>query len=119
MSIYFYNGHLALQSTRVYATNACQTNFMIFDIIFSQIGLSAADAQVYEKLMVMKDGTPSAIARAASVSRENAYYILKKLVEVGLVVQVPEVRQLTFRVAPANSLQRLFEDKERQLNESK
>lgn len=91
----------------------------MFDAIFEQIGLNAIDAKVYEQLMKMSTGTPSSVSKAVNVSRENTYYILKKLVELGLVVQVPDAKKLTYQIASAENLTRLFEKKEEQLEKSK
>lgn len=91
----------------------------MFDVIFEQIGLNAIDAKVYEQLLKMKAGTPATVAKAVNASRENTYYILKKLVELGLVVQVPEAKKLTYQIATSENLTRLFEKKEEQLTQSK
>ncbi|MBP6882461.1 MAG: hypothetical protein KBC15_02790 [Candidatus Levybacteria bacterium] len=92
---------------------------MIFEQIFEQIGLNEIDARVYDHLLQVGVGTPSLIAKASKVSRENTYYILKKLVELGLVTQIPGAKTLTFQVASSENLQRLFDEKERKLSASR
>jgi len=87
--------------------------------LFSQLGLTSVDATVYEQLLKLKMATPSALARTTKVSRENVYYVLKKLSDQGLVVQIPERKQLTYQVAEPEHLVRLFDQKEQELTTSK
>jgi len=92
---------------------------MIFEQIFEQIGLNDVDARVYDHLLRLGEGTPSRVAKASNVSRENTYYILKKLVDLGLVTQIPGAKILTFQVSHSENLQRLFDEKERKLSASR
>ncbi|MEP7166605.1 MAG: helix-turn-helix domain-containing protein [Candidatus Woesebacteria bacterium] len=87
--------------------------------LFSQLGLSSVDATVYEQLLKLKMATPATLARTTKVSRENVYYVLKKLSDHGLVVQIPGQKKLTYQVEKPDHLVRLHAKKEKEFEESK
>lgn len=91
----------------------------MFKKIFIELGLTETDATVYEQLVAQRQATPAHIAKISGIPRENVYYILKKLADHGLVMQVPKVRQLTFRITKAHALRSLFDEHEKRLKESK
>lgn len=78
--------------------------------LLQSLGLSPSQANTYLKLIEKGGLTPPQVATATGESRTNAYMILQKLEDLGLVEQVETTKKLTYQPSNPVALERLAED---------
>lgn len=76
--------------------------------ILKKAGLSDAQAEIYNALLINGAMTPAELAGTTSQSRENCYAIVKKLVDLELVEQTKD-KKVKYRVLNPSNLEILVE----------
>ena len=76
--------------------------------ILKKAGLSDAQAEIYNALLVNGAMTPTELAGVTSQSRENSYAIVKKLADLELVEQIKD-KKIKYRVLNPSNLEMLVE----------
>lgn len=75
------------------------------------LGLSPSQATTYLKLIEKGELTPPAVARLTGESRTNAYMILQRLEELGLVEKIETAKKLKYQPLNPIALERLAEER--------
>jgi len=78
--------------------------------LLESLGLSSSQAQTYLKLVETGELTPPQVSKITGESRSNAYMILQKLEELGLVEVVRGSKKLTYHPLNPIALERLAEE---------
>lgn len=79
--------------------------------LLQSLGLSPSQAITYLKLVERGEVTPPEVAKLTGESRTNAYMILQKLEEYGLVEKVEDAKKLKYQPLNPVALERLAEEK--------
>lgn len=90
----------------------------MYEAILSKIGLGRNEAMVYEAIVKLVKATPSQIAAHSKITRVNAYQILPKLEELGLIERINNSKTLEYIVTSPDKLMELFKNKENELTNS-
>ena len=94
----------------------CYNTTMNLDLL-EQLGLNTAQAKAYLTLITKGAQTPPKLAERIEESRTNAYMVLERLEELGLVEQVPSKKQLTYQANNPIALEKLSQQKRQELTE--
>lgn len=84
-------------------------------LLFSQLGLSAKSAQIYEVLLEKKGAKVVQIASLSGVKRSNAYVLLSELEALGLVEGYEKSGVQYYRAASPDTILNLLEEKQHEL----
>lgn len=79
--------------------------------LLQNLGLSPSQATAYLKLIEKGELTPPEVAKVTGESRTNAYMILQKLEDSGLVEKVETAKKLKYQPLNPVALERLAEEK--------
>lgn len=79
--------------------------------LLRSLGLSNSQAEIYLKLVERGELTPPEVAKISGESRTNAYMILQKLEEFGLVEKIETAKKLKYQPLNPIALERLAEEK--------
>jgi sugar-specific transcriptional regulator TrmB len=83
----------------------------------TRLGLNPSQAAVYMALVEHGASTAPQIAAYASETRTNAYSVLDKLAEMGLVERVPGTRKVTYRALSPDALSGLVGQHRKEVTE--
>lgn len=90
---------------------------MLTDLL-QNAGLSSSEAQVYESVLLLGQGTPVQISIYSKTSRENTYKILEELEDWGLVTKVRGTKKLEYVAESPKVLLDILEKKKQDLKNS-
>jgi sugar-specific transcriptional regulator TrmB len=90
----------------------------MYNNILEDAGLTKTEAQVYNAFLILKQATPSEIAKESGISRENAYHFVDRLLPYGLISQVQHAKKKTFRVEDPYKLLNLFRKQEQAIQDT-
>jgi predicted transcriptional regulator len=79
--------------------------------LLTQIGLTPLQAEAYLYLIRHGDSTPPALAKAAGMTRTNAYKVLESLEEMGLASKHDIQKKYVYRATDPSSLAALVAEK--------
>lgn len=79
--------------------------------LLEEIGLSPSQAKVYLRLIEKGELTPPEVAKLTGETRSNAYMILQKLEELGLVEKTENAKKITYQPRNPIALERLAEER--------
>jgi sugar-specific transcriptional regulator TrmB len=79
--------------------------------LLQNLGLTKSQATVYLKLIEKGELSPPVVAKHVSETRSNAYMILQKLEELGLVQKLEKTKKITYQPLNPIALERLAEEK--------
>lgn len=83
-----------------------------------QLGLSDKEAKVYLASLGLGPAQAGRIARQAGIKRPNTYVVLEHLVKLGLVSQVADTKEKTYKAEEPDRLIRLTKKMRRQVVEA-
>ena len=92
------------------------TDMLHTEKIFEELGLSPNEAKIYLALIETGESTVSEIAGITNIHRRNIYDTLSRLLEKGLVFQIIEKSEHTYRAVHPDKLLELLREKETLLN---
>lgn len=78
--------------------------------LLQNLGLSKSQALVYLKLIEKGELTPPEVARLSGESRSNAYMVLQRLEELGLVEKLSRKQRVSYQPHNPAALERLAEE---------
>lgn len=81
--------------------------------LLEQIGLSTSQAKVYLRLVEKGELSPPQIAKLTGESRSNAYMVLQRLEELGLVEKLEKVNKISYQPLNPIAIERLAEERRR------
>jgi len=88
----------------------------MYSDIFEKLGLTPNEAKIYETLVTSsKELSVASISVQANVHRRNVYDALSRLVNKGLVFQIPERLEHLYRAVHPNKLLEVLKEQEHQL----
>ncbi len=79
--------------------------------LLQQLGLTKSQATIYLKLIEKGELSPPMVAKLSGETRSNAYMILQKLEELGLVEKLEKTKKITYQPLNPIALERLAEEK--------
>ena len=79
--------------------------------LLQSLGLTKSQTAVYLKLIEKGELSPPMVATHAGETRSNAYMILQKLEELGLVEKLEKTKKITYQPLNPVALERLAEEK--------
>jgi sugar-specific transcriptional regulator TrmB len=85
--------------------------------LLQDLGLTKSQALVYLKLIEKGELSPPMVAKYTNETRSNAYMILQKLEDTGLVEKLEKTKKITYQPLNPVALERLAEEK--RINASK
>ncbi len=86
--------------------------------IFSDIGLSESEVNVYTAILEQGRSTIQALLPHTSLSRPNLYYVIDSLLQKGLIVEIPGKKRIVEAVSPVK-LQEIANDHVHQAEETR
>lgn len=88
----------------------------MYSALFEELGLTPNEAKIYDALLTYGSSGVSTIALRAKVYRTNAYDLLRRLIEKGLVYEVLGNKETMFEAVDPQKLRELLEEKTRKLD---
>lgn len=79
--------------------------------LLQEIGLSKSQALVYLRLIEKGELSPPEVAKITGESRSNAYMILQRLEELGLVEKIQKTKKITYQPQNPVALEKLAEER--------
>lgn len=79
--------------------------------LLQQLGLTKSQATIYLKLIEKGELSPPMVAKLSGETRSNAYMILQKLEELGLVEKLEKTKKISYQPLNPIALERLAEEK--------
>lgn len=76
----------------------------VMEQLLVKAGLNSPQAHVYLYLLKVGEASPPAIARATNLSRTNAYKVLERLAELGLVREAEVAKKIVYRPEDPSAL---------------
>jgi len=81
--------------------------------ILSLFGLREVETDLYEKLFYGGTMPASVLAKQVGISRTSVYDLLKRLIDIGLIIETTNNNAKSFVVQPPEKLKLLLEEKEK------
>src|SRR4030066_518324 len=94
-----------------------ETKALSWEKLFQKVGLSKYEAKIYISLAVRGSSEAKGLSTISGVPRTKVYDTLKKLVERGLVVEIPEKPQHFDITSPADAFKILVDNMKDMLSE--
>jgi len=82
--------------------------------LLQSVGLSKSQASAYLRLIEKGELSPPEVAKLTGETRSNAYMILQRLEELGLIEKVEKSKKITYQPLNPIALEKLAEEKRRQ-----
>lgn len=87
--------------------------------LLEKLGLNSTEATVYSTMVSLGKATPAELAKAANISRVNAYQVLPKLESLGLISKSTDSKKTEYVLNSPDRLSQLLDTKVEEVSQVK